>query len=279
MKNNVYHAGALALCLCMLIASGTEQAAGQPPSCRYAVTTSWLECCLRDIAGRDASVVRVCPPGTCPGHFDLTPGSLTDLQRCRLLFLFDFQKSIEEKLGAFSGSGLELVAIKAPEGLCVPPRYMEGCQAVHDVLVRVQPDKKDAYTAALEQTRLQLANLERDTRGQIAKAGLNEAKVIASKHQVEFCRWLGLDVVAAYSGGDTASPAALQSLVNDAKKAHVRLVIANLQEGRQLSEALADQVGAKLVVFSNFPSMEENQDTFEALIHDNLRQLTATAQQ
>jgi zinc transport system substrate-binding protein len=264
-------------CLSVFVIGGAVQAAEPQPSAeyRYAVTTSWLECCLRDLEGRETPVVRVCPPGTCPGHFDLTPGSLGDLQRCRLLFLFDFQKSIEEKFGVMTGLNLELAAITAPQGMCVPPRYMEGCQSVRDVLVRVHPDKNDAYASALEKTRLRLAGLERETREQISKSGLNGAKVVTSKHQAEFCRWLGLDVVAAYSGGDAASPAALQSLVQDAKAAHASLVIANLQEGRQFGEAVARQIGAKLVVFSNFPDMTPKQDSFDALLRDNLGQLTA----
>jgi hypothetical protein len=117
--------------------------------------------------------------------------------------------------------------------------------------------------------------VERELREQVSKAGLSGAKVVASRRQAEFCRWLGLDVVADYSGGDAASPAALQSLVKSAKAARAGLVIANLQEGRQFGEAIARQTGATLVVFSNFPDMTPKQDGFDALLRDNLGQLTA----
>ena len=220
-------------------------------------------------------VLRVCPPGTCPGHFDITPGSIGRLQHCRLLFMFDFQQSIADKLSALPGSGPELAPVKVPEGLCVPSSYLEACQVVHGVLARVQPDTKVKYDEALKRTRARLAELERASHERVEKAGLKGANVVSSKHQAAFCRWLGLEVVATYAGGESASPAALQSLVADAKQAHVGLVIANLQEGRQFGRAIAEQVGAELVVFSNFPSMQDGEDSFDALVQHNLAQLPA----
>lgn len=267
--------GMVSLCLVAMLDVGAVGAAPPAVAFRYAVTTSWLECCLNDIAGRDVPVTRVCPPGTCPGHFDMSPGIFGELQRCRVLFLFDFQKSIAGKLGGVSGSELELVPIHAPEGLCVPARYLEGCGAVRDTLARIQPERRGLLDAALERTRTRLADLEREAQGRVAKMGLDGVAVVASKRQAEFCQWLGMRVVAAYSGSDVASPAALQALVADAKKAHATYVIANLQEGRQFGEAIAEQINAGVIVFSNFPNMSPGQNTFDALVGDNLGQLQA----
>ena len=242
----------------------------------YAVTTSWLECCLRNVAGEDANVVRLCPPGSCPGHFDLNPGALSDLRKCRMLFLFDFQKGLEEKVGGLPGSRLVVAPVKAPEGLCVPDSYLEGCRAVHDALVTAQPDKKAAFDFALERVRVRMADLDLILRKEVNASGASGVRAVTSGRQAAFCRWLGLDVVATYSGGEAASPVQLESLIKLGKKAEVRLVVANLQEGRQIGETIAGQLGARLVVFSNFPSMAENQSSFDALLRDNVAQLVRT---
>ena len=244
---------------------------------QYAVTTSWLECCLRDLLGPEMPVVRVCPPGSCPGHFDLSPGTLTDLQQCRALFLFDFQQAMGDKLTGLKEAGLKLAPIQAPQGLCVPASYLAGCQAVRDALAAAQPDTTHSLAAALERTRGRLAALEREVRGQVKVAGLESTKIVASGHQTEFCRWLGLTPVASYSGGDAATPAELEALIKQGKQACVRFVIANQQEGRQVGEALAWQLGAKLVVFSNFPRMNAGESSFDALVRGNLENLVAAA--
>jgi len=248
------------------------------PKAHYAVTTSWLECCLRDLLGPNLPVVRVCPPGSCPGHFDLSPGSLTDLKYCRTLFLFDFQQAMDDKLAGLKEAGVRLSPIKAPEGLCVPASYLAGCQAVRDALVQTEPDKKTALDAALVRTHERLEDLEREIRGRIKATGLNGAQVVTSGHQAEFCHWLDLKPVAAYSGGDAATPAQLESLIKQGKQAGVRFVIANQQEGRQVGEALAWQLGAKLVVFSNFPMMNAGESSFDALVRGNVANLIAAAE-
>lgn len=265
------------LCMTALALSCHEPSLRSPElKTRYAVTTSWLECCLRDVLGHDLSVVRVCPPGSCPGHFDMSPGTLTDLKHCRALFLFDFQQAMGDKLTGLKEAGLALAPIKAPQGLCVPASYLAGCQAVRDALVQAEPGKKEAIDAMLGGTRQRLAELEREAREQVKAAGLEGARVVASGHQAEFCRWLGLDPVAAYSG-DTATPAQIETLIQEGKTAGVRFVIANQQEGRQVGEALAWQLGAKLAVFSNFPAMNAAESSFDALVRQNLANLVAAA--
>jgi len=54
----------------------------------------------------------------------------------------------------------------------------------------------------------------------------------------------------------------------------VRFIIANLQEGPQLAAPLAQRLAAQAVVFSNFPSMEDGQGTFDALVEANVASLT-----
>lgn len=269
----------LSACCLLLLASGCRQqhSSEAAPGVKYAVTTSWLECCLSDVMDGKISVVRICPPGSCPGHFDVSPGTLTELKQCRALFLFDFQQTMGRQLTGAQAAGLKLMPIKAPQGLCVPASYLRSCEAVCAALTAARPESKTALAAALRRTHRRMERLEKDVHARIKTARLEHARVAVSGHQAEFCRWLGLEAVASYSGGEATTPAELESLIGKGKQAGVQFVIANLQEGRQVGEALAWQLGAKLVTFSNFPPIRDGESSFDALVVSNVDKLIMAA--
>lgn len=280
-------ARALALCATLFGAgcgktpetASADPATSHPSLANVAVSNSWLECCLREFQGKDAQFVRVCPPGTCPGHFDIRPGTVAELQQCRLMFLFDFQQSMDEKLQSIAKDGMKTIAVHAPEGLCLPTSYLEGCGAVHDALCEALPTDRVDYDQALKAVEERMVQMENEIHEQMQRGQLIGAKVIASGHQAVFCRWLGLDVVAAYSGPETASPAQIEALLKQGKATNVCFVIANLQESAQAGEALAQQLNAPVVVFSNFPSMKEGEQTFETLVRANAAKLIKAARE
>lgn len=267
----------LLMLLAMLLAGCQGEAPQAEPRTQFAVTTSWLEAALKDIAGEATPVYRLCPPGTCPGHFDISPGGVEQLRRSRALVLFDFQRALDEKLAASLQPQLRILPIEARPGLCLPESYLAACAALQSALAEDEPEHATRYQAALEATRARLTQLEARLRGGIEAAGLVGAKVVASGHQNVFCRWLGLDVVAVYSGGESATPAKLEELIQAGREAGVRFVIGNQQEGRQSAEALAWQLGAPVVTFSNFPTLQPGQATFDELLAFNVGELLAAA--
>jgi hypothetical protein len=56
-------------------------------------------------------------------------------------------------------------------------------------------------------------------------------------------------------------------------------VIANKQEGTALAEALAGRLGAKAIVFSNFPVFDGQGNEFDQLLRENMRLLVKAAAQ
>ena len=241
------------------------------------VTTSYIECAVRDLAGETIRTVRLLPPGTCPGHFDVTPGMVRDLRRCAALLRFDFQAGLDERLSRLTASGMRIIAVPAGEGLCVPETYAATCRAVCAALAECVPTCADAFGERLKQVEARMARLDGELRAKVATAGLEGAPVVTSGHQAAFCEALGLRVIATYTGGDEQSLARLAALIEQGEQAGVRFVIANEQEGPQLADPLAQRLGARPVVFSNFPSMSGEQDTFDELVEANLRALTGEA--
>jgi len=52
---------------------------------------------------------------------------------------------------------------------------------------------------------------------------------------------------------NAASPAAVNRVAQLGRRERIRFVVANRPEGRQLADALAGHLGARAVVFDNFP--------------------------
>ena len=242
------------------------------------VTTSWLECCVKDIAGDDIEVVRLCPPGSCPGHFDMKPGVLSDLNNSEIMFRFDFQKSLDDKLSSFAENGLVIASVTAPEGLCIPSSYLKCCEMVCSTLSNAYPDKKDKYDESLGLVRVRIKQLEEKILDQVEEAGLKGTKIVSSGHQSCFCRWLGMDTIACYSGAESTSPSEMEKLLDKGKEAGIKYIIANLQEGKQVGSALAFHLKATMVTFSNFPTMEDSQNSFDELVEDNVKCLLTANQ-
>ena len=96
--------------------------------------------------------------------------------------------------------------------------------------------------------------VERVAHRQVETAGLTGEPVMASRHQAAFCRCLGTERGEPHSRRPTrAVPSEIDDAVQSGREGGVRWIIANLPQGRQAADALADRFAAKVVVFGNFP--------------------------
>ena len=246
-----------------------------------AVANSYLLSIAKDICGSQTEVISLVPPGMCPGHFDISPRQVEKLSQCKTLLLFDFQSQLGDALARISQHGLKIHDIECPEGLCLPQTYLTIARSVADALTQDNPDKRAEYEQGLEMMEKRLDNLDNEIHTKIEQLGLRNTDVISSVHQAEFAGWLGLDVVATFSGNDTETPAGINQCLMQANDRSVKLVIANKQEGIELATALAERLNAKMIVFSNFPAGDDNtadRPLFDSLLLENVSQLSGTGE-
>jgi len=253
------------LWVAVLGCSDSSQEDGRCPT--VAATNSTLECAAREFVAAGEPVFRLAEPGMCPGHFDVRPSQVATLRRCRVLLRLDFQKSLDAKLAGAQADGLSITEVAVPGGLCVPESYMAICRQTADALMAAGVIDKTTAEQTLIGVDSRVAELA-DNCGKRAEhiAGM---PVIASVHQEAFCRWVGLNVIATFSGADTAGVRQIDDAVRKGEQAGVRMVIANLPEGRRIADALAARLGAEVVVLGNFPAMDEGQSSFDDLVVSN----------
>jgi ABC-type Zn uptake system ZnuABC Zn-binding protein ZnuA len=257
--------------MALLVCGGCQRSDADPA--RIAVTTSYLECAAQDVLGLDERVLRLAEPGTCPGHFDIRPTQAANLRHCRALLRFDFQKSLDSILDGEGTNRPFVVEATVHGGLCQPESYLSVCRQLAGAFVRQGWMTQTNADARMRKVAARLTALEEDATNRVARAGLKAAPVIASMHQKDFCQSLGLNVVAAFRAADTASIAEMDKAIASGRFHDVKLIIANLPEGRRSADALADRLKARVGVFGNFPALEHDRVCFDDMVRENVESL------
>ncbi len=194
-----------------------------------------------------------------------------------MLLLFDFQQNVEANLARLKAGGLRTNLVQGRAGLCIPDAYLATCREVAELLSSAYPDRATAFETRLETIEQRLGGLADELRASVQEAGAAGAKVLVSNHQKRFAEWLGLEVVATFVGSDVETIANIDHCLQQAAGKDIRFIVANQQEGTALAGALADRLGAKAVVFSNFPSQADDALGFDELLRDNVQALIAVA--
>jgi len=240
---------------------------------KIATATSYLEAAARDLAGDNLSVVRLAEPGTCPGHFDIRPSQVAELRQCRVLLRFDFQNSLDTKITGTDTNQTRVAQIVLHGGMCQPNSYLTVCRQVADHLVAFDLLNRTNADARLQAISARLSALSQDVTNRVARAGVTGSPVIASGHQRDFCEWLGLKVVSVFRAADTSSISEIEEAINAGRLSQIKLIVANLPEGRRTADALAERLNARVVVFENFPALHNGQVSFDKMLIANVEAL------
>lgn len=291
MKNHCAAARWIVGVLLALSAAGCEKAGGpiveasqadatatspkEPKDFSAAVSSPYLEAAVREVSHRDMRLVRLAGPSMCPGHFDMRPSQIRELADCDLLVRFDFQKGLDKRFGAEQGDSRRTAVVAAHGGLGVPDSYVSVCRQVADHLIQAGVLTRGEAEERLKNLADRLASLRREVERKIEEGHLRDAPVLASGHQTDFCRWLGLRVVGEISSADGNGMHDMEEALKAGQSARARIVVANEPEGRQSADVFADRLQAKVVVFANFPAPDKNA-SFDDMVRGNLAALLQT---
>ncbi len=248
-------------------------AAAAVPSVRgtVVVTTSMLESAARELLPADAplELVSLAPPGTCPGHFDLSPRMVPLLHRADVLVRHDFQAGLDKRLSALGLDGLRVVPAAAEGSLLVPRTYLGLVDQVEGALAAELPGRMAELAAARAATAARLAGLEAEVRA--TAAPWRGRKVLAGAQQAAFCSWLGLDVIGRFDRPEQMSPRELEELLALDPQA----VVGNLQSDADTAISLGARLGVGVAMLSNFPGAPGYGTTYDDLVRADLDRLAA----
>jgi zinc transport system substrate-binding protein len=111
---------------------------------------------------------------------------------------------------------------------------------------------------------------ESEIKAKLGQVNLVTVNVLCDEQQADFVKWVGLNIVNTYGRPETFTPQVVKDLVDKGREKKVTLVIDNMQTGGEAGKSLAEQLGVKHIVLSNFPGGYENTETWEKAIDKNI---------
>ncbi len=217
------------------------------------------------------------PPEACPGHYDIKPGDIEALTKCKALLIHDYQQNMKNVTSAIEAARKPDLVIKVLEvtgNWMVPSVQAEGVTKIAEILAELDNGNADLYRQRAEQWKQAVLAKGEEVKKRLEAANLAQVKVICADMQAGFVKWAGFNVVATYGRPEELSVGQVAELVNKAKQAGVVLVIDNLQSGATAtSEAMARDIGAVQVTISNFPGGLKGTESWEKALDRNVELL------
>ncbi len=246
---------------------------------KVVTSTSLMAQIVERVGGDLVDVVNIIPPAQCPGHFDVKPGDIQKLADADLFLLHGWQGEMfsQELIASANNPDLTVVTLEIPSNpqsnWMTPSVQAEATDKVTAALSRVDAANSAAYRDSATEYKDRIEAKAAEIESRLAGENLSDINVICAGAQAAFLSWVGLNVVAFYGESDSLTPAVVKELVDSGREGNVTLIIDNLQSGQDTGAAIAEELGRKRLILSNFPGGFADTDTWEKAIDENVRRI------
>jgi len=244
---------------------------------KIVTSTSLLASIVERVGDDRVDVVNIIPPAQCPGHFDVKPSDIQKLADADLFLLHGWQgEKFSQKLIASANNPDLIVAvpkIDIPGSWMAPPVQLNAIDKITAILSQADEKNSSAYRKSAAELKSKFETKEAGIKAKLAKEDLSSINVMCAEMLVEFVQWIGLNVIATYGRPDSLTPQAVKELVDKGRAAGVTLIIDNLQSGQDAGAGIAEELGCKRIILSNFPGGFDNTETWEKAIDWNVELL------
>jgi len=244
---------------------------------KIVTSTSLLASIVERVGDDRVDVVNIIPPAQCPGHFDVKPSDIQKLADADLFLLHGWQgEKFSQKLIASANNPDLIVAvpkIDIPGSWMAPPVQLNAIDKITAILSQADEKNSSAYRKSAAELKSKFKTKEAGIKAKLAKEDLSSINVMCAEMLVEFVQWIGLNVIATYGRPDSLTPQAVKELVDKGRAAGVTLIIDNLQSGQDAGAGIAEELGCKRIILSNFPGGFDNTETWEKAIDWNVELL------
>ena len=239
---------------------------------KVVTTTSLIAQIVERVGGDEVSVVNIIPPAQCPGHFDVKPGDIQKLADARLFIIHNWQgeKFSDDLVASANNKNLTTVKVELAGNWMTPPVQRDAADKIAATLVQIDPDSSAAYQKAVAEYKAKVTDKESEIKAKLGQVNLSAVNVLCDEQQADFVKWAGLNIIATYGRPETFTLQVVKDLVDKGREGKVTLVIDNMQTGGESGKSLAEQLGVKHIVLSNFPGGYENTETWEKAIDKNI---------
>jgi zinc transport system substrate-binding protein len=235
-------------------------------------STSLMQCIVQQVGGDHVDVVNLVPPNQHPGNFDIKPADIQKLASASLFLLHGWpgEGYADKLIAAANNPGLTVVKANVDGNWMIPSVQAAATEKVMTVLSQVDSKNAADYQKAAAAYEKRIQAKETDVKTRLAQADVASVNVIASARQADFLQWAGFNVVATFDPAQSLTPQTTKDLIDKGKTQGVKLVINNLQDGKDEGKAVAQDLGVPNLNLSNFPGGFDNTETWEKAIDYNV---------
>ena len=235
-------------------------------------STSLLTYIVERVGGDMVDVVNIAPPAQHPGDFDAKPGDIQKLADADLFLLHGWpgEKFVPDLIASADNPDLTVVEISLEGNWMTPPLQLAAADQVAAALSQVDSEHSATYQESAAEYKEKIVAKEAGIKAKLAEANLSDVNVMCVFWQAGFVKWAGLNVVATYGDPDSLTPKVVKELVDQGRAEKVTLIIDNLHSGKDAGKAIAEELGSKRIILSNFPGGFDNTETWEKAIDRNI---------
>jgi zinc transport system substrate-binding protein len=240
---------------------------------KVVTSTSLIAQIVQRVGGDVVEVVNIIPPAQCPGHFDVKPGDIQKLADADLFLLHGWQgeKFSQGLIASAHNPDLTVIKINVKGNWMTPPVQQAAVGKIAAALSEVDSKNATAYQESAARYKDKIKTKETEIHAQLAQVRPSRISVLSAEMQAGFVKWAGFNIVATYGRPDSLTPQMVKSLVDKGKEANISLIIDNMQSGKDAGAGIAEELGCRRVILSNFPGCYENAETWEKAIDCNVK--------
>jgi len=239
---------------------------------KVVTSTSLIASLVERVGGNEVDVVNIIPPAQCPGHFDVKPGDIQKLAEADLFLLHGWQGEMfaQEIIASADNPDLTVVKIDIQGNWMTPPVQLEATDKIIDALCQVDAENCSVYQEAATEYKGAIVAKGAEIEARLADKNLSSVNVMCSDQLPGFVEWAGFNIVATYGRPDSLTPQLVRELVDTGRAENVTLIIDNLQSGQDAGKGVAEELGCRRVIISNFPGGFDDTETWEKAIDRNV---------
>jgi len=238
-------------------------------------STSMIASLVERIGGNRVDVVNIIPPAQCPGHFDVKPGDIQKLAEADLFLLHGWQGEMfsQDLIASANNPDLTVVTVDI-EGLgsdwMTPSGQLAATDKITDALCQVDAENCAVYQESATEYKDKVVAKEAEIKAKLNQFNLSEVNVMCAEMQAGFVEWAGLNIITTYDRNDPSIPQVVRELVDTGREENITLIIDNLQSGQDAGKGIAEELGCRRIILSNFPGGFDNTETWEKAIDRNV---------
>jgi len=242
---------------------------------KVVTSTSLIASLVERVGGDSVDVVNIIPPAQCPGHFDVKPGDIQKLADADLFFLHGWQGEMfaQDVIASADNPDLTVVTVDI-EGLgsdwMTPPGQLAATDKISDALCQVDAENCSVYRESATEYKDKIAAKQAEIEAKLVQMNPSGVNVMCADMQAGFVAWTGFNIVATYGRPDSLTPKVVRELVDTGRAENVILIIDNLQSGQDAGKGIAEELGCRRIILSNFPGGFDNTETWEKAIDRNV---------